>query len=171
MQDSGCKMPESCIVVSWVMSFITPSKRGKILKMNEGTLEKTLNWLMYSVFLSLLPIGVSCLLLLTLKQPPSFVGLFSNGELLLITVALTANSIEALRKTDTTRNIPKSIITFNAIAILILASTWFGQIFSYNVDPNRTFGDINTDVVTVGSVVLLALAILNGLVGIRLTEE
>ena len=91
---------------------------------------KITSWLLYSVFFSLFPLLGSCLLLWTKNKTPAVPSLIGKGELLLIAVTLTANSISGLIDIQTERQLLKKLIFFAAITILMFASLWFGQILS-----------------------------------------
>ena len=95
----------------------------------ETTITKLLRWLIFSVIVALLPFIFNSLTLLLNGTFPSIVLVCSNGDLLLVSAAISAAALGELIGNDTNKKkIAKIFAGGGCLAILILASYLYAYI-------------------------------------------
>lgn len=87
-----------------------------------------LQWLIFSVIVSLLPFLFVVLNGLTEGQLPILANLFSGGELQLISVGLAASAMGELLARRSTRKTLEVLAIGLAVVVLILASWWYANL-------------------------------------------
>jgi len=100
--------------------------------------EKIIRWLIFSVLLALMPVGLNCLFTFTVGKVPTLASLFSRGELLLISASIVARAMGELMTAQSNRRISKLIAGGSGVIMHMTASAWFGLI-SAGIAMNADF--------------------------------
>lgn len=131
----------------------------------KSSLSKLTRWLVFTVFIALVPLLVAVLrILIHSPQPFTLQGVTEHGELLLISTAIGGAALGELIGSGTKRRPVPKIICGGATLILIMTSgMWFADIASAS-------GTINTDVVSFGSLAILLFTVLSSGGCIALSE-
>jgi hypothetical protein len=107
----------------------TGKSKAKSKEINcEGLPGKLLRWIMFSIVLALLPLGMKYLSLVTRNHEFSLSNIVSHGELLLITITMCTTAIAELLCSGSGKKLPKLFVGSWTILILIVATGYFADI-------------------------------------------
>lgn len=121
--------------------------------------EKLVKWIVFSVFIGLLPFFWNALRLLTQGESLSLPILFARGEILLTGAALVAGALGDLlasqREVDTWDRVLYLICVGGCMILLMTTSFWFADISGYLLSGQS----YEAELVAVGSPVLFGLCL------------
>lgn len=100
--------------------------------------EKLTKWLIFGVFLALIPLVVAWLIQFTHTQHTNLEAVLSHGELLLITAGISAASTGELFGTGPSYKIPKILSGGASILILFLTVGYFADISATSLLSSNT---------------------------------
>ena len=131
--------------------------------------EKLLHWLFFGVVMALVPFIAAIFSDVDRDKAFSFPSLFGHGDLLIIATIISAGGIGDLFGTavDKRHRTPKLIVLGCSIVSVAVTCMWFGDISSllfttHPADPMT---------VAVGSLILFAFAIIEGISALMLSES
>lgn len=130
-------------------------------------LEKLVRWLIFSVVIALLPLAFNLLNIISQENTISFYLIFSHGELLLVSAAITATAIGELVASGKNKAIAKLISGGCCTVDLIVASYWFSLI-STSISMSIP---VNSKMVAQGSIAIFLFSVLASGSCIALSEE
>lgn len=90
--------------------------------------EKLMNWLIFNIFIATLPILLHIAILFGNAKPIMFFDLFSHGELLLISVATTADAMGELILKGKTKGFKNGLAIGMCIIISFFSISWFASL-------------------------------------------
>jgi|GEM_PF-1600988 len=135
----------------------------------EGLIGKIVRWIMFSIVLSLLPLGMKMLSLSIRNHNFSYSDIVSHGELLLITITMCTTAIAELFCSGSGSKPPKLFVGSVTILILILAASLFSDIsVAFELGRDKDFGP---DVIFNTQIVLFVLSFILGIACIFLSEH
>jgi hypothetical protein len=117
-----------------------------------------IHWLIFSVIIAVLPLLFKLLSNLVNQESITIASLCSRGELLLVSVTITARAHGELLAGGTSLRFANLIVGGFCIILLILASFWFADI-SCRIDQNNS---VDGRIVTVGSIIVFVCAVILG---------
>jgi hypothetical protein len=116
-------------------------------------------WLVFTVFLALVPVLSAALRMRTFSKPVSLAILTAHGELLLVATAVAGSAIGELitSRTGKKRSL-KVICSGMCLLAIIMSSGWFADIAS----AHEASGLIDPSFIAYGSLTMMILALLAG---------
>lgn len=90
--------------------------------------EKLLKWFLFSVAISLLPLGLSSAILFINKLNFNFLNLISRGELQFISTSLLANGFGELLCNNNSGKISRLLLGGTSAILIIFSTFWYGSI-------------------------------------------
>ncbi|HUF08553.1 MAG TPA: hypothetical protein VMO47_04475, partial [Rhodothermales bacterium] len=115
---------------------------------------KIIRFVVYGVVVALLPIAIKCIHMVMYGESLSLPSILSNGELLLVTVALTAGGIGEVVSSGNKLGATKLLAAGGCVIILVLSAAWFGQI-SASLTNGVAF---DRSIVASGSLIIFVVA-------------
>jgi len=121
--------------------------------------EALVRWMIFTVAFGVLPVAFNALTAITRGDQVAYVNLVANGELLLISAAISAAAAGEL-STATERTLPatRSLLIGMSLLVVCVASLWFADIAS----AVRSHEPVDRDAIMVGSTVVFAFATITG---------
>lgn len=120
-------------------------------------LEALIQWIIFSVVIALLPLLFNLLRDIGKGEGINLVRLFSHGELLLVSAAISAGSLGHLFGAENPSSIPKVVSGGSCVVVLMIASFWFADISgAWQSNPTLT---LNSKAVCVGSIIIFTCAV------------
>ena len=127
--------------------------------------EKIVRFLI-TVAVSLTPIAFNALRMLTRGQPLTLEALCGRGEILLVAAAISASAIGELFASGADKRLRKLLAGGSTIIILLLTSFWFADISGAALSGE----EIDLQMITMGSVIMLVLSAIGGASCVALSE-
>ncbi|MGB0388966.1 MAG: hypothetical protein ACPGWR_29440 [Ardenticatenaceae bacterium] len=128
---------------------------------------KLLGWFIFTLIFSLLPISLNWLSGVSRDQVLTMVNLISHGELLIISVAITAAATGEIITNDPKKFPELKIISIGtSMAILVIASWWYSDITT----ALRLGEEINLAITSRYSLSIFFLAALTSGINVALSE-
>lgn len=118
---------------------------------------RLIKWLIFSVMIALLPIIFNAIKMITRNNPIELEILFSNGELLIISVAIASAAVGELLGSGEDKIIVKYFAGGGCITIIALASLWFADIST----SMRLGENLNKYFISAGSIVMFFLTLIS----------
>lgn len=119
-------------------------------------IESLVRWVIFSVIVALLPLGFNLLRDIGRGRGVSFVRLFSHGELLLVSAAISAGALGQLFGVRESLSIAKVISGGACVVILTLASLWFADISG----AGDSKPSLDTKAICKGSMIIFACTVI-----------
>ena len=121
-------------------------------------LQAFIQWLIFSVVIALLPLLCNLLRDIRKGDGIALVRLFSHGELLLVSAAISASSLGHLFGAKNPSNVLLNILAGGAgVGVLMVASFWFADV-SAACHSNPT-ESIDSKAICVGSIIVFVCAV------------
>ena len=115
-------------------------------------LEYLIRWIIFSVVIALLPLLFNLLRNIGRGENIGFVRLFSHGELLLVSAAISAGALGQLFGVGSSLSIIKILAGGSCVTIVMVASFWFADISgAYLSNPPVT---LNIKAICIGSIIV-----------------
>ena len=121
-------------------------------------LEAMIEWVMFSVVIALLPLLFNLLRALGKGEGMSLSRLFSHGELLLVSAAISAAGLGHLFDAQSPAIILRVVSGGACVVVLMIASFWFADI-SGAWDSNPAVR-LNLKVICVGSIIIFTCGVI-----------
>ena len=131
------------------------------------TWKRFVRWLIFSVVLSLVPLGVSALIRATRGQAVTLESLLANGELLLIAAALTSAAVGDLLGGTGKRPVRELIAGGSCIVLLAVSALYFADVSAARASQST----IDLGLVRSISIVLFSCALLSSGSCVLLSED
>jgi hypothetical protein len=121
--------------------------------------EALVRWMVFTVAFAVMPVAFNALTAITRGDPVAYANLVANGELLLISAAISAAAAGEL-STSAEPALPatKSLLIGMSFLVICVASLWFADIAS----AVRAHEEVDRHAVSVGSTVVFAFATITG---------
>jgi len=104
---------------------------------------KILRWVMFSIVLSLLPLGMKALSLSTRAHEFNWSSIVSHGELLIITITMCTTAIAELFCSGSKNKLLKLVAGSFTISVLIVSSGYFSDIsVAFELSQSTNFNPI-----------------------------
>jgi len=137
--------------------------RGKLPEIRQTLVR----WSLFSVTIALLPVVLNAFALMTRGQPMSYSAMVGNGELLLVSVAISAGAMGELIAAERQPFTGTwQLLIGLSVVIVLLASAWFADIAS----AIRAGEYVSRHSIALGSTVVFACATLVGACCIMLSR-
>jgi hypothetical protein len=120
-------------------------------------IHKLTKWVFFNILIALLPVFLNLLGLLTRGKAPSISLLFSHGELLLLSSAISAAAIGELIASSRNYIVLKLISAGSNLIILYLSAYWYADIV--NIYNSSTLS-ASPDVIASGSIIMFTFTII-----------
>lgn len=128
---------------------------------------KLLGWFIFTLIFSLLPIYLNWLSGVSRDQALTMVNLTSHGELLIISVAITAAALGEIITNDPKRLPELKIISIGtSMVILVISSWWYSDITT----ALRLGEEMNLVITSRYSLAIFLLAVLTSAINVALSE-
>lgn len=127
---------------------------------------KVIRFVIYGVVVALLPIAIKCIHIVMYGEVLTLPAILSNGELLLVTVALTAGGIGEVVSSGESLGATKLLAAGGCVIILVLSAAWFGQI-SASLTNSVAY---DRSIVASGSLTIFILAFVSSLTCVVASE-
>jgi hypothetical protein len=133
-----------------------------------ANLPKFSRWFIFTVLISLIPIGYAILKMLTFSKPFKLESVIGRGELLLISTAIGGGAIGEVIGTTKTHPVLKIIAAGGCILTVLMSAMWFADILS------AVEGQVSTlsgSIISYGSLIILGITIFAAAFCIILSER
>lgn len=149
------------------MSHTIPSQTVPLQKSGRSILRKLLGWFIFTLVFSLLPLSLNWLSAVSRDQAVTIVNLTSHGELLIISVAITAAALGEIITNDPKRWPEVKIVSIGtSMVILVISSWWYSDITT----ALRLGEEMNLVITSQYSLAIFFLAALSSAINVGLSE-